>query len=286
MIFKGVCTALVTPFAKNKKVDYKALEKILKFQIENGVDAILILGTTGESSTISQQEREQIIKFSKKTINKKCKLIVGTGSNDTLKTIELTNQASKLGADGCLIVTPYYNKCTQKGIYNHYKTISQNTNIPYIVYNVPSRTGFNIEPKTMQKIVTLKNVVGLKEANTSIDHILSMFQTLQNFPIYCGNDNLSHVFYSLNGSGIISVTSNAFPSEVKKSYKNKKESLWYFKKFYNFNNLMFCEPNPIPVKYVLYKKGLIKNCLRQPLENLEYKHKKMIDNELKKMEII
>ena len=286
MIFKGVCTALVTPFAKNKKVDYKALEKILKFQIENGVDAILILGTTGESSTISQQEREQIIKFSKKTINKKCKLIVGTGSNDTLKTIELTNQASKLGADGCLIVTPYYNKCTQKGIYNHYKIISQNTNIPYIVYNVPSRTGFNIEPKTMQKIATLKNVVGLKEANTSIDHILSMFQTLQNFHIYCGNDNLSHVFYSLNGSGIISVTSNAFPSEVKKSYKNKKESLWYFKKFYNFNNLMFCEPNPIPVKYVLYKKGLIKNCLRQPLENLEYKHKKMIDNELKKMEII
>lgn len=286
MIFKGVCTALVTPFAKNKKVDYKALEKILKFQIENGVDAILILGTTGESSTISQQEREQIIKFSKKTINKKCKLIVGTGSNDTLKTIELTNQASKLGADGCLIITPYYNKCTQKGIYNHYKTISQNTNIPYIVYNVPSRTGFNIEPTTMQKIATLKNVVGLKEANTSIDHILSMFANLENFPIYCGNDNLSHVFYSLNGSGIISVTSNAFPSEVKKSYKNKKESLWYFKKFYYFNNLMFCEPNPIPVKYVLYKKGLIKNYLRQPLESLENKHKKLIDNELKKMEII
>ncbi len=285
MIFKGVCTALVTPFTSDKKIDYISLKKLIKYQIDNNVDAILILGTTGESSTITLDEREQIIKFAKNIMPSTCKLIVGTGSNDTKKAIQLTNQASNLGADGCLIVTPYYNKCTQNGIFNHYNEISQSTNIPYIVYNVPSRTGFNIEPKTMQKISTLKNVVGLKEANGNIDHILSMFANLKNFPIYCGNDNLSHVFYGLNGSGIISVTSNVFPSEVKKSLQNTKQSYLYFRKFFNFNNLMFCEPNPIPVKYVLFKKNLIKNSLRQPLEVLENKHKKLIDIEIKKLEI-
>ncbi len=286
MIFKGVCTALVTPFTKNKKIDYLALEKLIKYQLDGGVDAILILGTTGESSTILFSEREQIIKLAKQIINKKCKLIVGTGCNDTLKTIEFTNQAEILGADACLIVTPYYNKCTQNGIYNHYKTISQKTNIPYIVYNVPSRTGFNVLPETMQKIATLKNVAGLKEANSNIEHILLMFQTLPKFAIYCGNDNLSHIFYSLKGCGVISVTSNAFPKEVKKSIKNATESFSYSKKFFSFNNLMFCEPNPIPIKYVLYKKRLIRNYLRQPLESLEHKHKTIIDIELKELENI
>ncbi len=284
MIFKGVCTALVTPFTRNKNIDYESFEKLINFQIGNMVDAILILGTTGESSTISCKEREEIIKFTKKLIKPNCKLIVGTGSNDTLKAIGLTNQACDLGADACLIVTPYYNKCTQKGIYNHYKIISQNTNIPYIVYNVPSRTGFNIEAKTMQKIATLNNVAGLKEANSNIEHILSMFSNLKNFPIYCGNDNLSHIFYALKGNGIISVTSNVFPKTVKKSLRNNEESFLYYKNFYNFNNLMFCEPNPTPVKYALFKKKIIKNYLRQPLDCLEQKHKKLIDDELKKLE--
>ena len=286
MIFKGVCTALVTPFTKNNKIDFDAFERLIKCQLDSNVDAILILGSTGESSTITHEERKEIIKLARNLIPINCKLIVGTGTNDTEKTIQLTNQAMLLGADGCLIVTPYYNKCTQKGLYKHFQEISKHTNIPYIVYNVPTRTGVNIEPKTMQKISALKNVEGLKEASLNIDHIVSMFATLNNIPIYCGNDNLSHIFYGFNASGIISVTSNAYPNEVKKSLENLQQSYSYFKKFYNFNNLMFCEINPIPIKYVLSKKNLIKNTLRQPLYELEKKHKKLIDIELNKLEII
>lgn len=281
MIFSGVCTALVTPFKKNKKIDYLSLKQILDKQIKANINAVLILGSTGESSTISDKEREEFIKFTKKHLPKSIKLIVGTGSNNTQKVIQLTNQAKNLGADACLIVTPYYNRCTQNGIYLHYKKITQNTNIPIIVYNVPSRTGVNIMPKTMQKICQLKNICGLKEANSDISHILEMFNNI-NIPIYSGNDNLNYIFLKLKSKGFISVTSNAYPKSIIQLYKNGELKL--HDKFYAFNNLMFIEPNPIPIKYVLYKLKLIKNSLRLPLTTLQKKHKKYIDEQLIKLQ--
>ena len=283
MIFKGICTAIVTPFNKDKSIDFVAFKKLIDYQVSNNVDAVLVLGTTGESSTISREERVEIIKFAKKIINKKCKLIVGTGSNDTKKAIELSNEAKYLGADGCLIVTPYYNKCTQSGLIEHYKIISENVNFPFIVYNVPSRTGVNIEPITLNKISKLLNFAGIKEANGDINHILKVFHQNPNIPIYCGNDNLNLIFKNLGASGLISVTSNAYPQYIVSLWK-KKQNAYIQNKLFEFNELMFVETNPIPIKYSLFKKKLIKNELRLPLTKLKTKNKKLIDLQIKYLE--
>lgn len=284
MIFKGVCTALVTPFTNKKRVDFKALNKLIDYQINNGIKALLILGTTGENCTINCDEREKIIKFVVSKVKNKCKVIVGTGSNDTHKAIYFTNQAQKLGADACLIVTPYYNKCTQNGVYYHYKNISQNTNLPFFVYNVPSRTGFNMEVSTIKKISTLKNFQGIKEASGDINHILKLFNVLDNKKIYCGNDNLSHIFKCYQANGLISVTSNAYPKQVIMGWKTYKNSLNYNKKFYKCNEMIFCEPNPIPIKYILCRKNFISNSLRMPLTPLQGKNKKILNYILDEME--
>lgn len=282
MLFSGVCTALVTPFTSDNKIDYVALKKLVQVQVDAKVSAILILGSTGESSTVCEDERRVIIPFVKNLLPKQIKLIVGTSSNDTKKCINQCNEASYLGADACLISSPYYNKCTQEGVFLYFKKITENTNVPIVVYNVPSRTGVNISPKTMQKISSLKNICGLKEANGNIDHILEMFHSV-NIPIYSGNDNLNYIFLKYGAKGIISVTSNAYPKQFVEFFKNKDKHKILEQKFYNFNKLMFIEPNPIPIKYVLMKQRLIKNILRSPLTKLEEKHCKMINAEIEKI---
>lgn len=279
MIFSGVCTAIVTPFDQNKKVDYKSFYKLITKQIEAKVSAIVVLGTTGESSTIDFYEREQIILFAKKLLPKNIKLIVGTGSNNTKTAIKYSKQAKELEVDGILCVTPYYNKCTQNGIFEYYKQIN-NVGLPFIAYNVPSRTGVNILPKTYQKLCLLKNFAGIKEANGNIDHILQTFAKVKNVPIYCGNDNVSILFHLLGGKGVISVTSNAFAKEVVCAWKSLKEHKQYFDKFFDINCDLFIEPNPIPIKYVLAKQKLIKNVLREPLTKIQNEHKKIIDKDL------
>lgn len=283
MIFKGVGTALVTPFCMDGNVDYLALENLIKKQIENNIDAIIILGTTGESSTITTKERETIITFSKRIINNRCKLIVGTGSNCTDTAIKLTKQAETLGADACLIVSPYYNKCTQQGIIEHYKQINSKTNIPFIVYNVPSRTGVNILPETELELSKLKNMCGIKEANDNINHILELFNKID-VPIYCGNDNLNYLFSCLGGAGTISVASNAYPNLIKKQFDVNSNSLQLHLLLHNFFELLFIEPNPIPIKFVLSYKGLIKNKLRLPLTPLSENRINELVQEIEKLE--
>ena len=281
MIFKGVCTALVTPFNKNKTVDYVGLKNLIDHQIKNNISAILILGTTGESSTISYSEREEIIKFTKKQLPKECKLIVGTGTNNLYTTIKYTKQAQSLGADAVLIVTPYYNKCTQNGIVKYYKKISKNTNIPYIVYNVPTRTGFNIRPATYKKLIKLNNMCGIKEANADITHVLEVLYLLKDkTAIYSGNDNLNYIFLCCGAKGTISVTSNIFPDLVQKSFNCVKSGKELMFKLHNLNNVLFIEPNPIPVKYALSKLGIIKPYVRYPLTIAELKTRKKIDKQL------
>lgn len=279
-IFKGLATAIPTPF-KNNKVDLTALEIMLKRQINASVDAVVILGTTGEPETLSQNERKIVIQKTIEICHEKTKVIVGCGSNSTAQAIKHYKQAELLGADGALIVTPYYNKCTQKGLYEHYNAISNSGNLPIIVYNVPARTGVNISPEALVDISTIKNVCGIKEAGGNISQILDYFNVAgDNIAIYSGEDSLNNVFMFLGGSGAISVVSNIVPKMCKKVF-----SLFNEKKYAECNKLqqkllpltkaLFVEVNPIPVKAGLCFLGLCKNELRPPLcciTNKNYQH--------------
>lgn len=283
-IFNGVCTALITPFCEDGSVDFVALRNLIENQIEEGVSALLVLGTTGESPTLTESEKLKIMFFAKKIIDGRCKLIVGTGSNNTKTAIHMTQQAQIMGADACLVITPFYNKCTQQGLITHFKCVAKSTKLPVIIYNVPSRTGVNLAPDTLKELSKIENIVGIKEANGDIGHILSVFAAVKGkMAIYCGNDNLNHVFKCLGGNGTISVLSNVYCKEVVESWKNFASSLRAQQKFFNMCNLLFVEPNPIPVKYVLSKFGKIKNVLRLPLTTLEKQNQAKLDAEMEKI---
>ena len=217
-IFKGLATAVVTPF-KNGKVDLSAFEVMLKRQLNADIDAIVVLGTTGEPETLSLGERKIIIQKAVDVCYMKAKVIVGCGSNSTAQAIKHYNQAEAFGADGALIVTPYYNKCTEKGLYEHYKAISDSGNLPIIAYNVPSRTGVNISAETLVKISTIKNICGIKEASGNISQIIDYFNLAgDKIAIYSGEDALNSTVMFLGGSGAISVVSNIVPKLCKKVF--------------------------------------------------------------------
>lgn len=271
-IFDGVGTAIVTPFCGGC-VDYVSFGRLLDRQIEAGVDAIVVLGTTGEPSTISEFEREQIIKFSKSRIDGKTKLIVGTGANSTSKAIAFYKQAEQLGADGVLVVTPYYNKCTQKGLIEHYTLIAGCGNLPIIVYNVPGRTGVNILPETMLKLCEINNICGIKEASGNISQILEYFRLCgDKVAIYSGEDALNSIFMSLGGSGVISVASNIVPKLIKKTCyfakTNPRKMYELQSKLLPLIYALFLEVNPIPTKAGLSYLGLCENELRLPLTQM------------------
>lgn len=284
-IFYGSCVAMVTPF-KHNTVDYDSFLRLINRQIENGTSAILVLGTTGEGSTINERERIEIIKFAREHTPKNIPLIVGCGTNDTNTSLQRVLQAQSLGADGALVVTPYYNKTTQAGLVAHYTTICALSNLPIIVYNVPSRTGLNIEPDTMQKIASLKNVVGLKEANSNISHILQMFHVLKtSIAIYSGNDDLNYIFYALGGAGTISVTANVLPREIASQFTDAKTGLKVHKKLYALNKVLFCEVNPTPVKCALQILDLCQEEVRLPLVNVTDKNENKIKKILNQLKI-
>ena len=272
-LFAGCCTAIITPF-KNDKIDFEALEKIIDLQLEAKVDALLFLGTTGESPTITTKERVEIIRFARKKIGLQAKLIVGTGSNCTKKAVSLSRQAEKLGADGLLVVTPYYNKCTQKGLLEHYTKIAKSVHIPIILYNVPSRTGVNILPETALELAKTENILGIKEANSDNDHILKMTDILkEKMAIYSGNDDFNYDFLSRGACGVISVTSNLFPKLVKRVCVYVKEGEHEKAKILqtqlqDLNKNLFVETNPIPVKFGAKRLGICENELRLPLTPL------------------
>ncbi|MBE5742754.1 MAG: 4-hydroxy-tetrahydrodipicolinate synthase [Clostridiales bacterium] len=252
-LFKGVATALYTPFTQNG-VDFESLEKLIDRQLNAKIDCLVLLGTTGESPTVTEEERLQLISFAVKKIKGKVPLLVGTGSNDTKRAIELTKQAKSLNADGALIVTPYYNKCEQDGLYAHYEAISNQTSFPFVLYNVPSRTGVNIEPKTLNKLKNLECVLGIKEASKDKNQIEEIFKIANNdIAIYCGNDELNFDFLQRGSSGFISVASNVIPLKIKdiygdfiNNYENKSfENHIRLDKFYR---ALFSKVNPIPIK--------------------------------------
>lgn len=287
-IFCGIITAMITPF-KNGKVNFDALGKLIDYQTENGTDALVILGTTGEPSTMTQSEKEETLRFAIKRAAGKTKIIAGVGSNDTAKAVAAAHAAEKLGADGLLAVTPYYNKCTQNGIFEYYRAICSATHLPVIAYNVPSRTGVNILPETAEKLAALKNLAGIKEASGNMAQVCETMRRVRGkVDIFSGEDALNLPILAIGGAGVISVASNVAPAEVKKVYTLVKAG-----NFAKANELqdrllplidaLFCEVNPIPVKEACNMLGFEAGIPRHPLTELEEEHKVKLLKELKKV---
>ena len=293
-LFKGSGVALVTPFY-NDKIDYESMYRLIDYVIDNGTDAIIVCGTTGEASTLSYDEQIECIKKCVDYVDGRVCVIAGTGSNCTKSAVKLSKAAEKLGVDGLLVVTPYYNKCTQNGLKEHYKMISDNVSIPILMYNVPSRTGVNIEPSTAIDIVkNNKNIVGIKEASGNISQIakLAYLKSKNNIDmdIYSGNDDQVLPILSLGGVGVISVNANVIPKDTHDlvyTYLdgNYEKSSLLNDKAIIYSKVMFSEVNPIPVKRALYELGLIRSDeVRLPLTKMEENHafklKKVIKNKL------
>ena len=268
---RGCITALITPFDNKREVDYEGLKKNIRFQIENGVTGILPLGTTGESPTITENEFKDIVSTSVEVAQNKVPVIVGTGSNSTEKTVLTTKKAEELGADAALIITPYYNKPTQEGIYRHFERISSNTKLPIIIYNIASRTGVNIETKTLVRLSNLHNIIGVKEASGNINQIAEVINQLPNdFVVMSGDDSMTLPIISLGGHGVISVVSNILPKMTSDMVKLALEGKIFEARKLNtymtpiFRDL-FIETNPIPVKTAMHMLGMPSGGFRLPL---------------------
>lgn len=288
MIFKGVATALITPFNKDG-VDYERLNTLLDDQVNNGVDAILILGTTGEPATMSLEEKKGVISFTVKKLKGKLPIIVGAGSNSTAAAIEMSKLAQDMGADALLIVTPFYNKCTQDGLIAHYTAIADSVNLPIIAYNVPGRTGVNILPATFAKIAEHKNIVAIKEASGNMEQIeecirLSKGKTV----VYSGDDGITIPIMAMGGEGIISVASNVIPgfvSEMCDSFYagDIKKAADMQLKMLPFVKSLFCEVNPIPVKRAAEELGFADGTIRLPLTRMTDKNAEVLLAQLKEL---
>ena len=282
-IFQGSAVALVTPFNKNGEINFKSFERLLEFHLENNTQAIIIFGTTGESSTLSDNEKFELLKFAVSKCEKKIKIIAGTGSNNTAHAVYLTREAKKIGVDGCLIVTPYYNKTSQTGLIEHYKKISE-IGLPVIIYNVPSRTGLNILPETYDKLSDLKNIVGIKEASGNISQVAEVFalcRNKKNFNLYSGNDDQIVPILSLGGHGVISVLANIFPKETQALCQyffdsEIKKSRDIQLKFLPLIKNLFCEVNPLPIKFAMNYLGFDVGKCRLPLTELSEQNKNKI----------
>ncbi len=279
--FKGIATAMITPFDENG-VNLEEFGKMIEYQIEGGTDALVILGTTGEPATMTETEKEQVITYSVKKAAGRIKIIVGTGSNDTAKAVASSVRAEKLGADGILAVTPYYNKCTQKGLYDYYKDICDAVKIPVIAYNVPSRTAVNILPETAEKIAEIPNMAGIKEASGNMAQVCETMRRIRGkMDLYSGEDFLNLPMLAIGGAGLISVASNIAPKLLKKMYtlvsQNKLKEANEVQDFLlPFEDACFIEVNPIPVKSAYNMIGFNAGVPRSPLTELEEAHKAVL----------
>ena len=273
-IFKGIATALVTPFNENG-VDYEKFARLIDWQIEEGINALVVAGTTGEASTLTDDEHRDLIRFAVKEAAGRVPVIAGTGSNDTAYALDLVRCANEAQADGILVVTPYYNKCTQKGLIRMFTEIANASDSPVILYNVPSRTGVNIEPSTYEALADHDNIVGIKEANGNISKIVdTMARVRGRLDLYSGNDDQIVPLMALGGVGAISVLSNVLPKEtvaisdamLSGNYERAAELQCHY---HALIDALFCEVNPIPVKAAMAAMGFCDNYLRLPLTEME-----------------
>lgn len=292
-IFTGAGVAIVTPFKENLEVDYNKLEEIIDYQIDNGTDSIIICGTTGEASTLTHEEHLECIKVAVSRVNKRIPVIAGTGSNCTDTAIYLSKEACQAGVDGLLLVTPYYNKATQKGLVEHFTDIAKASDAPIILYNVPGRTGCNIAAKTAATLVNnVDNIVGIKEASGNMSQAAEMvLLTEGNIDLYSGNDDQILPILSLGGKGVISVLSNIAPRDThdivaKYMAGDVKASLDIQLKYLPLINALFCEVNPIPIKKAVELAGLASGVLRRPLTEMEPENTSRLMKEMKSIGII
>jgi len=285
MIFKGSGVALVTPF-KDGKVNFSKLEELVEYHIKEGTDALIVCGTTGEASTMSDEEQIETIKCVVEKTNKRIPVIAGTGSNNTHHAIKLSKKAEALGVDGLLVITPYYNKSTQKGLIAHFTTIASSVNLPIIVYNVPGRTGVNIAPSTLRELSKIENIVGVKEASGNISLVAEIARVCpEDFAIYSGNDDMILPLLSLGGSGVISVVANICPKDthdlVAKYFEGDiKGSRKLQLDMKALIDALFIEVNPIPVKTAMNLLGFDMGDLRLPLVDMSLNNLEVLKKEL------
>ena len=285
-IFTGAGTALITPL-NEQGVDYPALKKLINWQIDQGIDALIICGTTGEGSTLSDQEHKEVLRFSLEVAAGRVTMIAGTGSNDTNYAISLSRHACQLGYDALLVITPYYNKATQNGLVAHFTAIADAVDRPIIIYNVPSRTGVNVEPATYAKLADHPNICAIKEANGNISKIVETFALVgDKLDVYSGNDDQIVPIIACGGKGVISVLSNPLPGETARMCKLALDgdiagAMAMQKKYLPLANALFCEVNPTPVKAAMAAMGYCENYLRLPLIPLESGHADMLMQRLR-----
>lgn len=286
-LFTGSGVALITPFNEKNEINFEKLRELLEFHIANKTDAVIVTGTTGESSTMSDEEKLAVIKFSVETVNKRIPVIAGTGSNNTQHAVEMSRKAEELGADGLLVVTPYYNKGNENGIYNHYKLIAENVNIPVILYNVPGRTGVNLSIKLLKKLAQIKNITAIKEASGNISYAAEIAREVPELDIYSGNDDMTVPLLSLGGKGVISVSANILPETV-----HNMTSAFFEKdtdtarelqlKYNDLVNALFIEVNPVLVKEAMNFLGYNVGECRLPLGEMTEENKKTLHNIIEK----
>lgn len=285
-IFRGSGVAIVTPF-NERGVDFKKLEELIEWQISSKTDAIIVCGTTGEASTMTEQERKETIKFVVDVVNKRIPVIAGTGSNNTAAAISMSKWAEKIGVDGLLVITPYYNKTTQKGLFEHFSAIANSVTSPIIIYNVPSRTALNITPPTLLKLCALQNIVAIKEASGDISQIAQIKALCgDRMDIYSGNDDQVIPILSLGAIGVISVLANIIPTDMHNMCElylkgDHAEALKIQLGFLALNSAIFIETNPIPVKTAMNLMGLKVGPLRLPLCEMEENTLQILKKELK-----
>lgn len=292
-IFKGAGVAMITPFHEDKSVNYEELGRMLEAQVQGHTDAIIVCGTTGEPVTMSMEERTEVIRFTVEKIAHRIPVIAGTGANCTQTAVELSVKAQELGVDGLLVVTPFYNKATQEGLIEHYKMIAQSVDLPIIMYNVPSRTGCNILPETAARLADeVENIVGIKEASGDISQIAKLAACVKGkLDIYSGNDDQVIPILSLGGIGVISVLSNVVPQDAHDMVMeylngNTKKALELQLKYLDLIHALFCEVNPIPVKWAANQMGYQAGGLRLPLTELSAAHQELLEREMRKAGVL
>lgn len=290
--FGNVLTAMVTPFKKDLSVDYAMAEKLADHLCKNGSDGLVLHGTTGESPTLTHEEEYELYRVVKKAVGGKCKIVAGTGSNSTVTTIRSTKEAEKIGVDGVMIVCPYYNKPPQEGLYQHFKAVADNTSLPLIIYNIPGRTGKNMETDTVARLAGIKNYIGVKEASGNLDQVADVRKKCpKDFVIYSGDDNLTYPILERGGIGVISVASHLVGKEIKKMvdlfFEGKKaEAKAIHDRLMPLFEAIFVTTNPIPIKAALEMIGFPVGGLRLPLIEANQKERETVKKALKDLGLV
>ncbi|OEU74593.1 MAG: 4-hydroxy-tetrahydrodipicolinate synthase [Desulfuromonadales bacterium C00003107] len=291
-MFRGSIVAIVTPFDNEGRFDEEAFRQLVEFQIENGTDGIVPCGSTGEAATLDHQEHTEVIRACVAQVNKRVPILAGTGSNSTREAIELTNAAKAAGADGALLITPYYNKPSQEGLYQHFKTVAEQIALPQMLYNVPGRTGINLAVETTVRLAELPNVIGLKDASGGVNQAGEILaRTGEGFAILSGDDSLTLPFMSVGAKGVISVTANIMPAAVRALVAAIEDGHWEDARQKHFDlldihNIMFIESNPTPVKAALELMNLCKAGVRLPLVTMQPQSVKQLKTVMARHDLI